>query len=507
MNKIFFLSLMLINAINLKAQRLQTEIDSLQKELTFSKTDTSKIKILDALSFSFSKLNPDSGLKYANTLKEISKASKNNKGLAAAYIDLGLNYSAKYEYKLAINNYLSAIRLYKKLGNEEGEGAVFANISLLYLNQSDYTKALEYAFKALTVFESIKAHRMTAIVQENIGTIYLEQKQFKKTLFYYSLAHDNFKKISDLDGMARVLGNKGIVLNEKGEYAEALKYHTLALQNNQLRGVKMSEQINLANIAITYMHLNNYEKSLDYHLKALAISKELKDKKSIGINLGNAGEVYLTIAKQTRKPYSKNENLKKSILFLKEAKNICIETNFKGPLVEFSQYLSEAYSLAGKHELALNEFKEYSKVKDSLNSIETQIKISSLETKRELELKNKEIILKEKQMEISLLEAKNKKSERIILIITISLLVSIIFLLYIILLIRSKSHRRKLSDIAHTHSHEVRAPLARILGLINVLDYENHNPTENKKIIRYIQTAALELDEVIKKVLDKTYRK
>jgi len=497
---------LLLNAIYIKAQRLNLLIDSLQKELTTCKADSSKIKILDALSYSISKVDPDKGLMYANLLKDFSQATKDNKGLAAAYSNLGLNYSAKYDYELAANNYMEAINLYNKLGNKKAEASVFSNMSLLHLNKSDYTNALEYAFKALKVFEGMHAYRNTAIVQENIGTIFLEQKKFEKTLSYYSLAYENFNKISDLESMARVLGNKGIVLNERGNYSEALICHTLALKTNQLRGNKKSEQINLANIAITYLNQKKYEKALDYNLKALKISQELNDKKGTGINLGNTGEVYLTIAKQTHNPGSRAENLTKSISFLKSAKEICTETNFVGPLIEFSKNLSEAYALAGMPELPLNEFKKYTSVKDSLNNSETQVKIASLESKREIDLKNKELEMKEKQMQISILEIKNKRSKMIILIIAITLLLSVVLLMYVFIRLRSLKHKKILSEIAYLQSHEVRAPLARILGLINVIDYVKHDSNDNKKVLLNIQKSAQELDEVIKKIVDKTYK-
>jgi signal transduction histidine kinase len=121
-----------------------------------------------------------------------------------------------------------------------------------------------------------------------------------------------------------------------------------------------------------------------------------------------------------------------------------------------------------------------------------------------LELKNKEIILKEQQKEIMQLEAAYKKNERLLFILSILLLTIIIFVLSNFLLRRLKRHRSSLKEIAHIQSHEARAPLVRILGLIQLLDYKDYTALDKEQVLSYIKQSALELDDVIKKIVDKT---
>lgn len=59
-----------------------------------------------------------------------------------------------------------------------------------------------------------------------------------------------------------------------------------------------------------------------------------------------------------------------------------------------------------------------------------------------------------------------------------------------------------LKEIAWTQSHEVRSPLAKILGLIALLDDEKEE--DRKEIIEYLQTSAKELDSVISTIVDKS---
>ena len=65
-----------------------------------------------------------------------------------------------------------------------------------------------------------------------------------------------------------------------------------------------------------------------------------------------------------------------------------------------------------------------------------------------------------------------------------------------------KQHHMRFQQIAWLQSHEVRAPLARILGLVETIhDNLIQNPDELKEFLDYIRTSAYELDEVIHKIV------
>lgn len=60
-----------------------------------------------------------------------------------------------------------------------------------------------------------------------------------------------------------------------------------------------------------------------------------------------------------------------------------------------------------------------------------------------------------------------------------------------------------LMEIARIQSHEVRGPVANILGLISIIDKENLSP-ENLKLLEYLKKSTQDLDVVIHKIVDKT---
>jgi len=67
-----------------------------------------------------------------------------------------------------------------------------------------------------------------------------------------------------------------------------------------------------------------------------------------------------------------------------------------------------------------------------------------------------------------------------------------------------ETQNEKLKEISWMQSHVIRAPLSRIMGLINLLNEVNQSPEELNKIADYIQTSAFELDKVIRDITDIT---
>jgi len=67
------------------------------------------------------------------------------------------------------------------------------------------------------------------------------------------------------------------------------------------------------------------------------------------------------------------------------------------------------------------------------------------------------------------------------------------------IMIRNKA----LQDIAYSHAHLVRMPLSNIIGLISLLELEDHSG-EASNIIERLQESAKLLDEVTKKIIDQS---
>ena len=64
-----------------------------------------------------------------------------------------------------------------------------------------------------------------------------------------------------------------------------------------------------------------------------------------------------------------------------------------------------------------------------------------------------------------------------------------------------EEQNKKLRKIAWSQSHELRSPLSRILGLVDLIENRGVEDLENSEIIGYLRQSALDLDEVIHRIV------
>lgn len=67
-----------------------------------------------------------------------------------------------------------------------------------------------------------------------------------------------------------------------------------------------------------------------------------------------------------------------------------------------------------------------------------------------------------------------------------------------------QKHAETLREIAKIQSHEIRRPVANIMGLSDLMDLEKKPIEENLQILQYLRQSAQELDNLISRIVDKT---
>lgn len=68
-----------------------------------------------------------------------------------------------------------------------------------------------------------------------------------------------------------------------------------------------------------------------------------------------------------------------------------------------------------------------------------------------------------------------------------------------------EEQNKKLREIAWIQSHVVRAPLARMMGLIDLFNNHENSEMDAHTILDFIVTSAKELDKVVQDITDKVY--
>jgi hypothetical protein len=128
----------------------------------------------------------------------------------------------------------------------------------------------------------------------------------------------------------------------------------------------------------------------------------------------------------------------------------------------------------------------------------------------------REIYTEEKEIEMLLQDNKHKseiikQQQREECMIILCCILAIIMLYVLFRNFRQKQQlkelktNKKLEEIADITSHQLRGPVASIMGLVGLFNKENPTDPFNKEIVEHLDKSAKDLDKVIHKIVEKTY--
>ncbi len=78
---------------------------------------------------------------------------------------------------------------------------------------------------------------------------------------------------------------------------------------------------------------------------------------------------------------------------------------------------------------------------------------------------------------------------------------------YLLLKARMEDNIKFIKELSFRNSHEVRAPVATILGLVQLMKHELHSPGSVLELIKYMEQTVIKMDEVIRDLTDTLNKK
>jgi serine phosphatase RsbU (regulator of sigma subunit)/lipopolysaccharide biosynthesis regulator YciM len=326
-------------------------IDSLQFLLKSTKTDTSKVNILNTLSKTYLIAgNYQKAMEYAQQAQNQAEKFKYKKGLALSFTNIGNIYRKQGNYDKSLSYHLNSLEILEEIGDKKEISISYNSIGTIYFRLGDYEKAMEIYRKCLKYHEEIADKNGIASCYINIGNIYLFQENYEKALanFFTSLKINT--EIFDKKGMAVSYNSIGNAYKEKG----------------------------------------NYELSLENQLKSLKINEEIGNKQGIANCSGNIASTY-----------EKLQKLKESNLYLNKSLDIYIEIGDKHNIMKSYLALSELHNKMDDFKKAYEYYKFFSEIKDSLLNEHSGRQIAEMDAKYESEEKEKniELLTKDKALQ------------------------------------------------------------------------------------------------------------
>jgi tetratricopeptide (TPR) repeat protein len=367
----------------------QHQIDSLNEVIANpSSHDTSLAGAYVALSEILGVSNLDTLIPLCEKAQIISKKALNSKpptpvkknllnSLSDALHNIGYAYENKDDIPMALKYYLKGLKVDKETGNKRNIASSSNYIGMIYKNQGDIPKALEFYYTSLKICEKVGDKDMISSVLNNIGLIYLLQDDFPKALDSFHKSLKLSEEIGDKQGVCDILNSIGQLYWDQGELPKALEYYHKSLKIREEVGDKYGIANSLNNIGLVYDTQGDGPKAIEFYLQGLKMLEEIGEKEGTASLLINIGIIEFE--------KKNNSGLETARQHYQKALNLAEELGYPYLISNASGRLSQVYEKQGKGMKALEMYKLYVQMKDSINNEETQKASIRQQTKYEFE--------------------------------------------------------------------------------------------------------------------------
>jgi len=380
---------MLFVSANICAQ--QKNIDSIQNLLNGDLSIPERALKMKDLAMYYETVDTSKSIKYYNEAIAFARKNELTYETAVIYLNKSYIYTPAGKYTEAIKNQDSALYFLSKSKNEKTEFTTAKVYNLLYISYrylNDSKKSVDYILKAIAIFEKLEKYTELVTGYYNLGNSYKGMDDFEKQKECGEKALSFAQKSGDerdlfisnfMIAYAYTMMNQ---FKEAGAYMmEAKKYYN---ENFQYDAVLSFHLIS----GLINMNLNQLDSAYYNFTKSLNIAEKWKSTYSIIQSKMQLGRV-LTLQKK----FMEAEKV------LKAAEIEIAKTKENSQQIILLDYLSRLYEESGNFEKALNYYKTYKQLNDSLISIDNKNYISDLETKYEVHKKEKQILIQTVQLD------------------------------------------------------------------------------------------------------------
>lgn len=332
--------------------------DSLENSLSTASSDQ-KIEITRELSYHFRKNNSSKAVVYGEQ-----------------YLELARTKNDKYEELKALNN-----------------------LGIIYYHLGFYETTLNYFIQVLEVAEAIEDKKEIAKGLNNLGNLYDEIGDKERAIDYYQRSLVIKQNSDDRISLANTFSNLGYVYYEIGDTKEADKFFKKALKIDEEENNIEGSFVTLNNIGLCFIKKQLYDSALYYIQLAFSKSSTITsfyDKASMFNNLALV--------------YYKKRDFDSSILNYNKALEFAIPVKARSLVKDAYKGLADIHADLLKYEEAMEYYKKFTLINDSIFSESNSRRIANLESDYKVQKREKEIDILKKEAELhSLILVKNRQ--------------------------------------------------------------------------------------------------
>jgi tetratricopeptide (TPR) repeat protein len=417
-----------------------------------------------------------------------------------------INLAIKNGQRLVSNKSDSLLAVAQQLGKYyqltgDKKAKVYAGIfeSNYYWFAGNHQQAMKLIMQALANAEKWKIQQLLPEIYTITANLHKENanydQAFKDALKGLEIARAN----RDTGSVISLLGLRAMFTHSyylrqhraKDDHASlGMQFEALKLAGANPKYEKMTIRF-YNNIAQAYKDDAKYDHTIFYGNKAVLLATKYNQQRSLTYSYCWLGQAFYYMGQH-----------EKGLKYLNMA--LTITRQIKQPFRQMEVYeaIMDCYRSTGDFKEAFNLLERVAFMRDSLQVTKNVKQISELQLKYESVKKDQQIG--------QLNQSAKVKNRELFWIIVISFIFLIMFMIILIQYYTIHKHNKlikgnntllqqALVKIAYIQSHEVRKPLASILGLINIIKDDNYEATKDT-LVR-METSALKLDEKIKDII------
>jgi tetratricopeptide (TPR) repeat protein len=470
--------------------------DSIANQYSNIRKDSTYVDALNAQATEYLKSNPALSRRISFYTADLAPRLNYVRGYARALTVIGNSYWHEGVYEYAQNYYLLAARQYQSIRDSLGLGKVYNNIGEVNKRFGEYKKALDYLQQSIDLR---KGDTTLALTLYNIGEVYLVTRQYDLATSYINKSMDEAKRFRDERSISYCYWSMARIKMAQGQFGDALPYfrlaearwaqlgetriliqtyHDLAEAYRKMgltrqarayldKAFSLGKTIQVPDLRVQtylgYAQLDSMEGNFASALKHLSLHNQLKD--SV-YNILKAEQIArVQIIYETERRQRENDQLKADKILKEQQLNIkegwiAVITSGLLVLIILASVLFQQRSQIMKVNRSLHEKND--KIHFQKEAIEAQA-VAMVKLNEELQHLNKTL---EGRIE--------ERSKQLFL------------------------QNQKLAEYSFVNAHKLRAPVASIIGLIQLLDQPNL--TERDLVLGHLKTCATQLDHIIQEI-------
>lgn len=485
-------SLVVRSALALQSDSIQLLLDNQLLKGEFNNEE----EVLDYLDLT-SKIYPQSptdALYYVTALEQKLESEENKSGKAYILSKKAGFYWLQGIYDASLKAYFEALKIFEEKNENLEVVKTLNNIGETYKKQKDYIQSAKFIKLALAKLDELEAFSPELILV-NLGQLFMLQENYDSANYYLNQILNKDSVSTQSKGFANLY--KGIINRKTGQNDSAKSFLEQSLK---------------------YWNEINYDRGI--------VESKIE-----------TAQIFIN---QSKFPFANQ--------YLREAETLALKINSLDLLLNIYQSKIDLFKIRGSKDSLVYYFDKYLKIKDSIFNSESRAEINKLSIQYDLAQKEKESF--KIALEKSKLANEVEKRTQFLVLISTVLIFSIVLIIYLrhkgnqlksahIKLkqqkeeieekqkkISSKSlelarlnkelhnlnnnleqrvmertqklneRNRQIAEFTYYNSHKLRAPVANVLGLINVMEITKDGKID-PVVLNHLKTSAMELDKVI----------